>query len=579
MTRYQANHKKLFRLAATEKPAWIALGILSLLSASATIVLMYSLSVAVDAVFMRQASTDTIADTLYLLAAAIFVRGLLFWISEVVAQRSASRIKEYLRERLFEHMQRLGSGWTSRESSGELTATAVDGVEKLHAYYARFLPAGIHMMVVPAIIAVYVFGTDWLSGLILIVTGPLIPVFMSFIGMKAQDQTQKQWKTLGVLSSHFLDAVQGIRTLKIFNRTDDKQQEIADFSDRFRSTTMGVLKIAFLSGFVLELFASIATALVAVEIGVRLVEGHIGFQMGFFILLLAPEYYLPFRMFGAQHHAGMEGTEAAARIFEILETQPPENRETEPGSHISSPISIECKDVSFAYPHSNRLVLEKCSFQLEPGTVTALVGMSGSGKTTIARLLTRQYLPVSGEILVNNTPLADCEEESWLSQVALVRQGIWLFDDTVLNNLGIARPGCSFEEVVEAATAAEAHSFIQRMPNGYHTRLGEGAARLSGGERQRLGIARALLKDAPFVILDEPSSALDPESEHKISLALERLLAGRTVLIIAHRLSTVRRADHILVLDQGRIRSGGKHDELLETDLLYRSMVTAYREP
>lgn len=576
-TEYNRNHRRLFLYGLQMKSVWIGLGFLSLLTSGVIILMMYGLSTAVDAVFMQEKSLVAISSVLWILAGAMIIRGILFWFSEVLAQRAASGLKEKLRNDLSEHIRKLGPVWVNRQQSGELASSAVEGVEKLDEYYARFMPAAIHMMIVPIILALFVFYIDWLSGLILIVTGPLIPVFMTLIGMKAQSQTQQQWATLTRLSSHFLDVVQGLRTLMVFNQADTKHREIETISDRFRSTTMGVLKIAFLSGLVLELFASIATALVAVEIGIRLVEGHIGFQLGLFVLLLAPEYYLPFRMFGARHHAGMEGTEAAGRLFEILDTRVPDKKEEPTISVPNAPYAIRFDNVAARYGDSSQTVLQNCNLEIKPGKTTALVGRSGAGKTTIVRLLTRELAPSEGHIVLNGVPMDLLDERQWLNQVAVVNQKVWLFDDTILGNLRIARPDAPFEEVVAAAKNAEAHDFITQLPEGYNTHTGEGAARLSGGERQRLSIARAFLKDAPIIILDEPSSALDPESEYKISSALQRLFKDRSVLVIAHRLSTVRNADHILVLEHGHITQEGTHQTLSQTDGLYRQMIRANR--
>ena len=582
MSDYTANHKRLFRLGLNYRGWWAAVGFISLSSAVVIILLMYSLSILVDQVFMQEQVPSTAQPALILLGFAVLFRGGLFWISEIVVQHIASTIKRNMRLTLFRHLQQLGPAWTEKESSGELAAAAVDGVEKLDTYFSRFMPAAINMAIVPLVIAAFVFRIDWISGLILIVTGPLIPVFMSLIGMKAQSQTQKQWATMRVLSSHFLDAVQGMRTLKLFNRTASKEKEVEEISDKFRKSTLGILKIAFLSGFVLELFASIATALVAVEIGVRLIEGHIGFQLGLFVLLLAPEYYLPFRMFGAQHHAGMEGTEAAGRILSILDT-PVRQEKVKPDENTSrgvplpeGPYRIDFERVSFGYIDKEGFVIRDCTFTLEPDMTTALVGRSGSGKTTLTRLITREYLPDEGALMVNDIPCGMFSEQQWLNQISVVNQHPWLFNDTVLANIAIARPEAPYEEIIEAAKQAEAHEFISMLPDGYHTRTGERALRFSGGERQRIALARAFLRNAPVIILDEPSSALDPYNESKINSAVSKLVKDRTVLIIAHRLSTVRNADQILVLDEGGISGFGTHDQLLQTNSIYRQMVTAY---
>ncbi len=588
------------------------MALLSFLSAASIIVLMHGLSVAIDSVFMQETPLALIQPTLVLIIGAIAVRGVLFWIHEILVQKTASEIKANLRQQLFGKIQQLGPAWTETQNSGDLAATAVEGVEKLDAYYARFIPAAIHMTVVPIVIVITVFLIDWLSGLILLITGPLIPVFMSLIGMRARQQTQKQWATLRNLSSHFLDAVQGLRTLKLFTREHRKHAEIEHISDRFRVSTMGVLKIAFLSGFVLELFASIATALVAVEIGVRLIEGHIGFQVGLFVLLLAPEYYMPFRMFGAQHHAGMEGTESAGRVFAILDTnalsakvfidgnsdeqslsysqQFLQNEYSEPvksqayfkdeaatGEHAGNrSVSLVFDNVTFTYPGKSYPVLSNCSFLLPREKKTALVGVTGSGKTTILRLLTRQLAPDRGWITLDGMPATGTDDGTWLEKMAVVSQTNWFFDNTILANLQAARPNATHEDVVLASQVAGAHEFIEKLPDGYLTRTGEFATRFSGGERQRISIARALLKDAPILILDEPSSALDPESEERINCALDELMVNKTVFLIAHRLSTVRKADNILVLEDGRITAQGSHTYLRANCKLYEQMVSTY---
>jgi thiol reductant ABC exporter CydD subunit len=612
MTDYSSSHRRLFRLVIASRKPWMLMALLSLCSAGTVIMLMHGLSTGIDTVFMQQEPISSAASVLLITGTAVALRGFLFWIHEIVAKESASKIKASLRSQLFSKVQELGPVWAESQNSGELAAAAVEGVEKLNNYFARYIPAAIHMSIVPAVIVVAVFLVDWLSGLVLLITGPLIPVFMSLIGMRAQQQVQRQWSSLRYLSSHFLDVVQGLRTLKLYNQSSRKHAEIEANSDRFRVSTIGVLKIAFLSGFVLELFASIATALVAVEVGVRLVEGHIGFQVGLFVLLLAPEYYLPFRMFGAQHHAGMEAAEAAGRIFQILDSQGVIGKDTNMISEEGIPVAVpklslqfakaypghphgsvkgkelpessycECdaplsfENVTFSYPGNKLPLLTDCTFYLAKGMKTALVGRTGSGKTTILRLMTRQLHPDTGSICLHGMCIDKLSEAQWLANMAVASQTSWFFDGTVLENLRAARPAATREEVIEASVAAGAHTFIKKLPDGYQTRVGEFAARFSGGERQRFSIARALLKDAPIMIMDEPTSALDPESEDAINRALHMRLTGKTMLIIAHRLSTVRKADRILVLDGGYITAEGSHRRLLENCTLYRQMVTAY---
>jgi ATP-binding cassette subfamily C protein CydD len=342
---------------------------------------------------------------------------------------------------------------------------------------------------------------------------------------------------------------------------------------------MGVLRITFLSALILELVATISTAVVAVQVGLRLLYGQIAFQEAFFILILAPEFYLPLRLLGGRFHAGMEGVAAAARIYEVLETPVPAARPATvrpaTGAGEAARGGLAFRDVRYAYA-GRAPALDGLSFQIEPGETLALVGPSGGGKTTVAYLLLRFLEPDGGAILAGGTPLAHLPPDAWRQAVAWVPQQPYLFYGSVAHNIRLARPQAPFDEVVWAARQAHAHDFIEALPRGYDTLVGERGARLSGGQAQRLALARAFLKDAPLLILDEATANLDPEVEALIQEGLGRLLQQRTALIIAHRLPTVYRADRILVLDEGRLVEQGTHVALLQRQGLYRSLVGAY---
>jgi ABC-type transport system involved in cytochrome bd biosynthesis fused ATPase/permease subunit len=313
------------------------------------------------------------------------------------------------------------------------------------------------------------------------------------------------------------------------------------------------LKIAFLSSFVLELAASVSIALLAVQIGIRLIEGLMPFHLGLFILLLAPDFYLPIRQFGVHHHAGMEGVAAASRIFEILDAQPAVNdslRSVEPPGQL---LTLEFQNVTWRYPDSPEPALREVSFRLEPGKIHALAGPSGSGKSTVFKALLRFIEPQAGVIRVNGNAITDFPIRAWRERLALVPQTPHFFEGTVLENLRFARPDASREEIVRAADLAEARAFIERLPQGFDTPAGEAALRFSGGERQRLAIARAFLKNALLLLLDEPSAHLDLENEEKLNRAITRLARGRTTLIIAHREATLRTADVVIFLRGGKI--------------------------
>jgi ATP-binding cassette, subfamily C, bacterial CydD len=571
-------HRRLLAETRTVPSLRIGIGLSSLLTASITVGQMYCLSQVINGAFLLNLPRHDVMPWLHALLGFITARALLLWITEIIAQHAAARIKAKLRTRLFQHVLLLGPAWTNREQSGELVSTAVDGIEKLDDYFARFLPASLSVAIVPITIVACVLTVDWVSGLVLCLTGPLIPIFMVLIGKRAESATRNQWEALSRLGAHFLDVLQGLKTLKVFGQSQTQGDRIRAASDRYRIATMRVLRVAFLSGFVLELAASISTAVVAVEVGVRLIQGLIQFQPGLFVLLLAPEFYLPFRTLGARHHAGMEGVAAADRIYAILDAQPLAGTTGETDLPPSHTLQIRIRQLSYSYPGSAQPALHKLTTLIPPGQITALAGPSGAGKSTLVNLLLRFLDAPHGDLLLNEIPLQSIHPHLLRQQIALVPQHPHLFNGSILDNLRLAHPSASDETVLNASQQAGAHSFILTLPNQQHTLLGDNGARLSGGERQRLAMARAFLKNAPLLILDEPASALDPESEAAIHQALLQLAPHRTVLIIAHRLATLRMAHHILLLDHGRLVAEGTHDELQQSSPLYAKLTSRNQE-
>jgi thiol reductant ABC exporter CydD subunit len=555
------------------------------------VVQAYLLSLVVSQVFL---DGQALASILSLLAAFLVLSLLrvgLTWVAEAAVDRVANRVKHDLRARLAAHLLALGPAYARDERTGELANTAVEGIEALDAYFRQYLPQLALAALVPLIVLLFVFPLDWVSGLVMLLTAPLIPVFMILIGSLAESLTRQQWTSLSRMSAHFLDVLQGLTTLKLFGRSREQFRIIAQISDQFRDATMGVLRVAFLSALVLEMVATISTAVVAVQIGLRLLYGGLTFQEGFFVLLLAPEFYLPLRMLGTRFHAGMQGVAAAQRIFEVLDTPAPGGPEPapapsaapagevrrEPASPPPARFDLCFSDVHYAYDGGQRPALNGLSFDLSHGESIALVGPSGAGKSTVAYLLLRFIEPDRGTITVGGTPLRSLPPAAWREQVAWVPQQPYLFHGTVAENIRLARPDAGLDRVARAARQASADGFIEALPQGYDTLIGERGARLSGGEAQRIALARAFLKDAPLLILDEATANLDPEIEALVQEAMGRLLPGRTTLIIAHRLSTVYRAGRIVVLDRGRLAEEGTHADLMRQGGLYRQMVGAYR--
>ena len=569
--------RRLFRQVRFARVSLGATVTLGILVAVATIAQMVFLARVIDRVFLRGADFEDVSALLLYLLGAVIIRAALLWLREISAQRGAVRVKSELREKLFAHILRLGPAYTRGERTGELATTATEGVEKLEAYFGRYLPQVFLSALVPFLIAVYVLPLDWASSVLLLMTAPVIPILMVLVGSYAEEHLQRQWTALSRLGASFVDALQGLPTLKVFGRGAEEREKMAAASEEFRERTMKVLRYAFISGFVLEFMTAMAIALVAVSLGVRLVSGDMPFEVAFLVLLLAPEFYKPLRELGTHRHAGMEGKAAAERIFEILETHVPSRAAPEAPVQLSDGLTVEFSGVGYAYPGSEHQALSDLSITLPAGTRTALVGRSGSGKSTLVNLLLRFLEPDSGEIATNGSPLRQMPPETWRENVALVPQRPHLFYGSVLENIRLARPGASREEVERVSELAGAAKFIRRLPQGYDTEIGERGAHLSGGEVQRVAIARAFLKDAPVLVMDEPTSSLDPESERLIRTALERLAWGRTVLIIAHRLNTVYEADRIVVLDEGRLVETGTHGALIRHDGLYASLVNAYR--
>ncbi|MFF4390694.1 MULTISPECIES: thiol reductant ABC exporter subunit CydD [unclassified Streptomyces] len=500
--------------------------------------------------FERGLDGQALRTPLLLLATVALGRGLIAWLTELAAHRAGAAVKSELRGRLLDRAAELGPGWLAGQRTGSLVSLATRGVDALDDYFSRYLPQLGLAVVVPVAVLVRVVTEDWVSAAIIVVTLPLIPVFMILIGMATQSRMDRQWRLLSRLSGHFLDVVAGLPTLKVFGRAKAQAESIRKITDDYRRATMRTLRIAFLSSFALELLATLSVALVAVTIGMRLVHGELDLYTGLVILILAPEAYLPLRQVGAQYHAAAEGLAAAEEIFEVLETPTTGTAGTAelPGG---APLRIEIEGIAVRYEGRGEDSPRPVSLTVGPGECVALTGPSGAGKSTLLQVLLGFVTPTAGRVRVAGVDLAELSPAQWRQQIAWVPQRPHLFAGTIAENVRLARTGASEADVAEALKDAGAWEFVTALPRGVETPLGEGGVGLSAGQRQRLALARAFLADRPVLLLDEPTAALDGETEAGIVDAVRRLSVGRTVLLVVHRPALLAVADRVVAMEAG----------------------------
>ncbi|MFF6775715.1 thiol reductant ABC exporter subunit CydD [Streptomyces sp. NPDC012637] len=549
---------RLLRYAGATR--FFLLAVVGLGLAGAALIVAQAMLIAevVVGAFQKDLSVSGLTTPLLLLAAVAVGRGLVSWLTELAAHRASAAVKSELRGRLLQQAARLGPGWLSGQKAGSLAALATRGVDALDDYFARYLPQLGLAVVVPVAVLARIVTEDWVSAAVIVVTLPLIPVFMILIGWYTQARMDRQWKLLSRLSGHFLDVVAGLPTLKVFGRAKAQAENIRSITADYRRATMRTLRIAFLSSFALELLSTLSVALVAVGIGMRLVHGSLDLYTGLVILVLAPEAYLPLRQVGTQYHAAAEGLAAAEEIFEVLESPLPAGG-TEP---VPASVRLELDRVTVRHAGRAEPSLDAASLTVEPGETVALVGPSGVGKSTLLDVVLGFATPEnsgseSGVVRVGGVDLASLDLEEWRSRIAWVPQRPYLFAGTIAENVRLARPDASEAAVRRALQDAGADGFVAELPDGADTLLGEDGAGLSAGQRQRLALARAFLADRPLLLLDEPTAALDGETEAAVVEAVRRLSAGRTVLLVVHRPALLAVADRVVRLAPAESRTDG----------------------
>ena len=520
-------------------------------------------------IFLENTLADEMNTILYL-TIAIIVRLLAHYIQEAVANRLGTAVKASFREHALEHMFKLGV--QHKERHGDVIHLLTDGLEQVDAYVARYIPQILYAIMIPLIMGIAIVDALPIIGIILVVTVPLIPFFMILIGKQADRLNKEQWERMSFLSGHFLDVLQGITTLKLFGRAKDQIKVIGRLSEEFKDSTLKVLRVAFLSALVLELVSTISTALIAVYLGLTLLDGEIAFFPAFFILLLAPEFYTPFRQLGAAFHTGMAGKTSILKYEDFMNREPslPVGGTTRLDGSVEH---IEIKDLTFTYENSDNGV-RHITLEAKRNAPIMLVGESGAGKSTIAHIVGGFLQAPRGTVTVDGHDICDLNIDWWRQQITYVSQHPHIMKGTLREVLSFGMD-VSDKEILDACKEVQLLDVISRHADGLDAVIGEGGLGLSGGERQRVALARAFLRKGQVLILDEVTAHLDVKTESIISTAIQQLMKDKIVIIIGHRLQTMHWASKLYVLKQGNIIQQGSYEDLVAVDGYFKDLVAS----
>ena len=548
---------------------WVGISILlGLFAAGILVAWTILLAGVINDGFIKAQTLSGVLPTLVLMAALLLLRALCIWLAENSSQHASGLLRRKVRSDSLAHLIAVGPAGLSAERTAELTSTLGQGVDSLDAYLSRFLPSAALAVIVPAGVFVTIGILDPWTTLILLFTGPMLILLLAVIGSRTRSLTQRRFEELGWLSSFYLDMIQGLATLKAFGRAEEGAEMVEQVSRRYGEATMDVLRTAFQTSLMMEWAATAATALVAVQISFRLIRGDLSFDLALAVLMLTPEFFAPLRRLAIEYHAGQEGNAALERITELnalpTQTRSVTTEGQESSGHDWSAVgfsslelsTLELNTVGFTYAGAESPALEQVSFVIEQGQTVALIGPSGAGKSTLAKLLMQFMQPDQGQILINGQPAQNLQPSDWRRIISWVPQQPAFFAGTVAQNIALGRPDASIEQIHEAARVASAQGFIEALPDGFNTLLGENGLRLSGGQRQRLAIARAAIMNTPVVLLDEFTAHLDEDTEAQVVAAMSALMQDRTAVVIAHRAATIASAQRVITLDGGRVIQG-----------------------
>ncbi|GAA0361436.1 thiol reductant ABC exporter subunit CydD [Bacillus horti] len=566
--------KSLRDLANTYKKQRYLLLTSSFLMGLAIVAQAYLIVVIVEGVFLLKKPFQDMWIPLGLLLLSLGGRALFSYANGRLGVSIAAKVKKEYRKALFNTYRQSPLLASFKGQSGQKVSVMMDAVDEIDSYFSKYYPQMIQTMVVPILILIAIFYYNPLSGLILLVTSPFIPIFMIVIGGATQKKSEEQMEKLAAFSGRFLDTLQGLVTLKFLGRAKQQQDQIQQSSLDYRDATMSVLKVAFLSSLMLEFISMLSIALVALEVGLRLViYQQLSFFVAFFVLILAPEFFASLKELGSAFHAGRGSMGAASKIEAELSAVETPLTWGEKSLATDSPPDLSLEKISFSYGE-NSFSLEQISTRLKPFSSVAIVGRSGAGKTTLLHLIAGLVRPTEGQILVNQHDLFQYQEKTWFDRLSYISQNPYLFSGSIEENIRLgADASITPQDVRMAAEKAGIAQMIGDLEAGYDTIVGEGGRGLSGGEKQRVALARAFIKKPTIILFDEPTVGLDLQTERILQRSIRELSQTATMITVAHRLHTIKQADNILFLDKGRIVAEGTHLELMSNVAEYRQMV------
>ncbi|SNZ14591.1 ATP-binding cassette, subfamily C, CydD [Terribacillus aidingensis] len=540
------------------KTVLVVLSAFTLLQAVAIIFQAKWLAEAITHLFHGQSFTSQI-PLIGCFIAAFLARQLLQLVIKKICFRFAQATVEDMRKAFLESVFKLGPRYTKQEGTGNLVTFLMESVGKLRDYLELFLPKLVSNMITPWLVLIYIWMHDDISGVILLVTIPILIAFMILLGLAAQKKMDSQWKAYRMLSNHFVDSLRGLETLKFLGRSKEHGETIEKVSGQYRKSTLGTLRIAFLSSFALDLFTQLAIAFVAVTLGLRLIDGTLLLEPALMILLLAPEYFLPIREVGNDYHATLDGKDAGDQMLAVIRLAEGKRKGTDAGEW-KQDSELVLHNVTVAY-EENQSAITDLSIRIKGNQKVGLIGASGAGKSTFIELLSGFIDPAGGQMELDGKAV-DFNADAWQQQTAYIPQHPFIFQGSVKDNVRFYAPEATDEAVEKAIEYAGLRDFVNKLPDGSDTLIGEGARSLSGGQAQRIVLARAFLSNRSIVLLDEPTAQLDIETEFELKEVIEELAADKLLFFASHRLHWMQEMDLIIVMEHGRIAESGTHEEL-----------------